>query len=63
MKTLTIRQLCDKLSIGRTKCWQLTRTAYFPKPIKIDCGVRYIESEVDAWIASLIEQRDTKAAA
>lgn len=63
MKILTVKQTCQKIGKGRTKLWELTKNDRFPKPVKIDSGIGYLEHEVDAWIASLIAERDQKAAA
>lgn len=61
MRILTVKRTCEKVGKGRTKLWELTKNGKFPKPIKIDHGVGYVEHEVDAWIASLIAARDKAA--
>lgn len=58
MRILTVKATCEKVGKGRTKLWQLTKDGRFPKPIKIDGGVGYLEHEVDEWIAGLAAQRD-----
>lgn len=65
MRILTVKQTCDKIGKGRTKLWELTKDGKFPRPVKIDCGIGYLEHEVDQWIARLIAERDgtVKAAA
>jgi len=62
MRILTVKDTCAKIGKGRTKLWEMTKEGRFPKPVKIDGGVGYIEHEVDAWIASLIAERDREAA-
>jgi predicted DNA-binding transcriptional regulator AlpA len=61
MRILTVKQTCDKLGKGRTKLWELTKDGRFPKPIRIDGGIGYLEHEVDQWIANLVAARDREA--
>lgn len=62
MRILTVKATCQKIGKSRTKLWELTKDGRFPKPVRIDGGVGYIEGEVDAWIAALIAERDGRAA-
>lgn len=61
MRILTTKQTCDKIGKGRTKLWELVKAGRFPKPIKIDNGVGYVEHEVDGWISDRIAERDQGA--
>lgn len=61
MRILTVKQTCEKLGKGRTKLWELTKDGRFPKPVRIDNGIGYLEHEVDQWIADLAVARDQEA--
>lgn len=58
MRILTVKATCQKIGKSRTKLWELTKDGRFPKPVKIDSGIGYLEHEVDEWIAGLVAQRD-----
>lgn len=61
MRILTVKATCEKVGKGRTKLWQLTKEGRFPKPVKIDGGIGYLEHEVDKWISDLAAKRDEAA--
>jgi len=62
MRILTVKATCEKIGKSRTKLWELTKEGRFPKPVKIDNGIGYLEHEVDAWIGELVAKRDREAA-
>lgn len=62
MRILTVKATCQKIGKSRTKLWELTKDGRFPKPVKIDGGIGYIEHEVDQWIDQRIAERDGRAA-
>lgn len=62
MRILTVKATCEKIGKGRTKLWELTKEGRFPKPVKIDGGIGYVEHEVDQWIAARMSERDQVAA-
>jgi prophage regulatory protein len=49
---------------SRAQRWRLIRAHKFPAPVKIgDNTNAWVESEIDAWIAARIRDRDAKHAA
>lgn len=52
----------ERAGISRAHFYALRKAGKAPRPIKLSPGrrgaVRYVESEVDAWVASLIASRD-----
>jgi hypothetical protein len=48
----TVKQLCDRLAVGRTTVWRWQRERGFPAPKKLGGRTaRYRVAEVDAWLA------------
>ena len=42
-----------RTSLSRTTLWRLVRQGEFPKPVRVSAGrIAWLESAVDAWIAS-----------
>lgn len=57
------RQVCQRLSIGRTTLWYLEKSGDFPKAIQISKGRKgFLVSEIDAWIERQAAKRDGVAA-
>lgn len=54
--------LLDRAGISRAHLYALRKAGKAPQPIKLSPGrrgaVRYVSSEVDAWVASLIASRN-----
>jgi prophage regulatory protein len=57
------KEVCRRTSLSRASLYRLMAQDAFPKPIPLH-GVRkaFIESEVNAWIASRIAARNVEAA-
>ena len=56
---ISIAEVQKRLSIGRTKLWQMTREPGFPKLVSLTSRRRvFVKSEIDAWITSKIAERD-----
>lgn len=56
-------EVSDRTGLSATTIWRMQRAGNFPKSVPISAGlVGWIESEVNAWIASRIAARDAKAA-
>lgn len=57
-------QTVERTGISKPTIWRLHRAGKFPKPVVLEDTRRslFIESEVDAWIASRIAARDSRAA-
>ncbi|MFC3725460.1 helix-turn-helix transcriptional regulator [Neoaquamicrobium sediminum] len=61
---LSIRETCSRTTLSRTTLWQKVKRGEFPKPIGLGDGIRkaFVASEVDAWIAARVAERDEVAA-
>jgi prophage regulatory protein len=45
--------VCDRTSLDRVTIWRKVRSDDFPKPLKLSANrIGWLESEVEAWIAS-----------
>lgn len=63
MELISIRQVCQRLSIGRTTLWRMTTQTAFPKPIEVSAGRKaFVKSEIERWIQGRIAERDEVAA-
>lgn len=51
-RLLTLDDLKRKLGVSRTATWNLRRRPDFPRPVLIGEARKFIEAEVDGWIAS-----------
>lgn len=47
-----------RAGISRAYAYELMGRKEFPQPVKIGRAIRFISSEVDAWIAERIAERD-----
>jgi len=55
---LTLAKVQAKTGMGRTYIYSEGRDGRFPKPVKVGVASRWVESEVDTWIAARIAERD-----
>jgi prophage regulatory protein len=63
MQLLDYAGLAEKgIRFSDTHIWRLVRAGKFPKPVKIGCRNHWVESEVDQYIAGLLEQREDATA-
>lgn len=65
-RILKRRQVEERVGLTRSPIYARIKAGTFPKPIRRGHGtaaVGWLESEVDAWIAAQIAQRDAEAAA
>ena len=62
MSTLALIRLCDvmnKTGVKRAWIYKLMKKNEFPQAVKLGSrSVAWVESEVDEWISSKINQRD-----
>jgi prophage regulatory protein len=60
---IACKDVCRRTSLSRASLYRLMAEGSFPKPVPLH-GVRkaWIETEVDAWIASRIAARNAEAA-
>jgi prophage regulatory protein len=64
MKLLSIDELKPEkgISYSRPHLYRLIKAKKFPKPISLgENRIGFVESEIDAWIAAKITERDTGA--
>lgn len=62
MEFLSIRNVCQRLTIGRTKLWLLMKEPGFPQPVRVTAGRKaFVKSEIEAWMQQRVEERDTLA--
>jgi predicted DNA-binding transcriptional regulator AlpA len=51
-KLLTVRETMELTTLGRTSLWELSKTGYFPRPVKLCKGrVAFFGDEVLQWLA------------
>ena len=57
------KEVCRRTSLSRARLYRLMAQDAFPKPVALH-GVRkaWVESEVEAWVASRIEARNVGGA-
>lgn len=66
IRFLRLPDVLEKTGLSKTSAYTLPN---FPKPIKIkpgaavQGGARWVESEIDEWMQSLIQLRDSKGGA
>ena len=53
-RLITYAELGGRISLSRVKIWEMVRDGEFPEPVRIGRAVRFVESDVDAWIASRV---------
>jgi predicted DNA-binding transcriptional regulator AlpA len=51
----------NRVGICRAYAYELMARGEFPRPLKIGRASRFLTSEIDAWIAARIAERDTAA--
>ena len=52
-------EVCEKLRIGRSTLWKMTRTGAFPKPIRVRPTIcRWHRKDVDQWLKAAEEGRN-----
>ncbi|WP_203428802.1 AlpA family phage regulatory protein [Rhizobium sp. BG4] len=60
---LTLKQVTARTTYSRAKLYTLFESNKFPKPIKLDGGrIVFLESEIDAYIATTIQKARGEAA-
>jgi prophage regulatory protein len=62
MQLLDINEVMARTKKRRTKIYADIRTGNFPKPIKDGASSRWVDTEVDQYLQSLIALRDKAAA-
>jgi len=64
VKLLRLPEVLDRVGYRRSKVYSLIKEKRFPRPVELGPKARgFLESEVDAWIAERIRERDERLAA
>jgi prophage regulatory protein len=62
-KVLKVKQVATEINVSVPQVYKLVSLGRFPKPIKLgERGSGWLTSEIDAWLQSKIEERDTEVA-
>ncbi len=64
-KLVPMNEVLARISISKTQLYRLINVGEFPRSVSVGLGgrVAFVESEVNAWIASRIAMRETDAGA
>lgn len=57
---IDFKQLSQKVCMGRSRIYALIANGNFPPPVKIGTSSRWINPEIEAYIAQLAATRDTE---
>jgi prophage regulatory protein len=57
-KFLNFKQVSDRIGLSRSPLYRRIREGTFPKPVKLGAMSRWVESEIDAWMAAQVIARD-----
>lgn len=59
MRVIRRSKIHQKTGLSITQIWRLEKAGLFPKKIKLGANsVGWLESEVDAWVAARVKERD-----
>lgn len=61
MKLIRLPETLAKTGLSRTRLYEAVSAGTFPKPVKLGPDARaigFVETEIDAWIAARIAQRE-----
>ena len=59
MRLIRLKEVMSNTGLGRSTVYKYISEGQFPKPVSLgDRAVGWVDSEVDEWIMSRIEQRD-----
>ena len=62
-RILRLPSVTERIGLKRTAIYDMVRAGAFPKPVPLnDKSVGWLESEVEAWIASRVVVRDEEPA-
>lgn len=60
-RLLTLREVEQRTGYRKSKLYASFKARAFPQPVRLDTrSIRFVESEVDEWIAARIAERDAK---
>ena len=58
---IDFKQLSNKVCMGRSRIYALIANGDFPPPVKIGTSSRWLNPEIDAYIAQLAATRDAES--
>lgn len=62
-RLLRLPSVTERIGLKRTAIYDMVRVGTFPKPVPLnDKSVGWLESEIEAWIASRVAVRDEEPA-
>lgn len=62
-RLLRLPSVTERVGLKRTAIYDMVRVGTFPKPVPLnDKSVGWLESEIEAWIASRVAVRDEEPA-
>lgn len=60
-RLLPIAEVSARVGLGKSAIYDRISRGEFPAPVSLGATSRWVESEVEAWIEALIDQRDKAA--
>lgn len=54
-------EVLDRVGMAKSTLYSRISAGTFPKPVALGASVRWVESEVEAWISALVTARDYAA--
>ena len=62
MRLMRLDETCEMAGIKKTTAYKMMSEGAFPKPVNIgERAVRWVSTEIEAWIRDRVEERDTPA--
>lgn len=62
-RLLPLGEVLQRVGCSRSRVYAEIGAGRFPRPIKYGASSRWVESEISAWVADRIAERDAKAGA
>jgi len=58
-RLLRVKEVCARCGFSKSTLWTMVAEGAFPQPVHISVRcTRWLEEEIDAWKAALIEKRN-----
>ncbi|MGV6491329.1 helix-turn-helix transcriptional regulator [Stenotrophomonas rhizophila] len=57
-RLLRLKQVLDRTGLPKSTMYSRISAGTFPKQVPVGSSVRWLESEVEAWIQALVDERD-----
>ncbi len=62
-KLLSVAEIRQRFGLSKSTTYLYVRDNRFPAPVKIGSSSRWLESEVNAWLAERVRERNARVAA